>query len=116
MPYNSEKIPIAGTKLDNRIKLLPSQKEAVIQLSKEGYSQRQIAEMFHVSRRLIQSILSPATRQKSKPKSYSKEYWREVKRKYRARKQNLYKNGKIKAKKAEPQIYNLEKEKELSSG
>lgn len=93
MPYKSEKIPIAGTKHDGRRKLSDEQKRAITILHKEGYSFRKLAEMFSVSKWLIQSILNPATR--TKPKKYSTEYCTEAKRKYRQKKQELFKNGKI---------------------
>ena len=48
----------------------------------------------NVSKRLIQSILSPPVRKHSK--QYPTEYWTELKRKYRKKKIDLYKNGKIK--------------------
>lgn len=97
MPYKAEKIKIAGTSFDRRVKLSEDDKKAVRILSKEGYSQRKLASMFHVSRRLIQSILSPEI--KSPPKKYSKEYWAEVKKRYRQRKNELYIDGKISFKK-----------------
>ena len=45
MPYKSESIPIAGTKLDQRRKLSNEQREAVKILADKGYSQRKLAEM-----------------------------------------------------------------------
>lgn len=93
MPYQSEKIPIAGTKHDSRRKLSNEQKEAVKILHKEGYSYRKLADMFNVSKWTIQSIINPPARPKSKKQS--KEYWTEAKRKYRKKKQELYKNGDI---------------------
>ena len=58
MPYKSESIPIAGTKLDQRRKLSNEQREAVKILADKGYSQRKLAEMFNVSKSLVQSILN----------------------------------------------------------
>ena len=52
MPYKSESIPIAGTKLDQRRKLSNEQREAVKILADKGYSQRKLAEMFNVSKNL----------------------------------------------------------------
>jgi transposase len=93
MPYNSERIPIVGTDHDMRRKLSDEQKRAITILSKEGYSQRKLATMFKCSRRLVQNILQPQTR--AKPKQRPASYWSEAKRKYRERKQELYKTGKI---------------------
>lgn len=94
MPYKSEKIPIAGTKLDLRRKLSDEQKEAIKFLSREGYSQRKLAEMFGCSRRSIQNILNPQPHTQSCKRP--KEYWTEKKRIYRQRKQQLFVDGKLK--------------------
>ena len=91
MPFKSEQIPIAGTKNDSRCKLTSEQREAVIILHREGYSYRKLAEMFRVSKRLIQSIVRPPKRSNPRPRPTS--YWTEAKRRYRRRKQELYKNG-----------------------
>lgn len=97
MPYKSESIPIAGTKLDQRRKLSNEQREAVKILADKGYSQRKLAEMFNVSKSLVQFILNPQQRgvQKKRPAAY----WTEAKRKYRQRKHQLYKTGKLSEKK-----------------
>lgn len=94
MPSKVENIKVSGTKFDARAKLSPDQREAIKVLSREGYSQRKLAVMFNVSKRLIQSIVSPSERKPEKKRST--EYWTQVKRKYRERKMNLYKAGKIK--------------------
>lgn len=93
MPYKSEKIKIAGTKLDLRRKLSDSQKEAIKILSEKGYSQRKLADMFGCSKRSIQNIISPQKRCKQAPKP--KEYWTEKKRLYRQRKHKLFVDGKL---------------------
>lgn len=69
MPYKSESIPIAGTKLDQRRKLSNEQREAVKILADKGYSQRKLAEMFNVSKSLVQSILNPQQRSVQKKRS-----------------------------------------------
>lgn len=97
MPYKSESIPIAGTKLDQRRKLSNEQREAVKILSDKGYSQRKLAEMFNVSKSLIQFILNPQPRAVQKKRSTV--YWTEAKKKYRQRKHQLYKTGKLSEKK-----------------
>lgn len=94
MPQKIETIKLAGTKYDSRAKLSEDQRKAIRVLAREGYSQRKLAAMFNVSKRLIQSILSPPVR--NPPKKHSKEYWTEVKRRYRERKSMLYRTGKIK--------------------
>lgn len=93
MPYRSEKVKIAGTKHDRRRRLSDEQKKAIVILSREGYSQRKLAAMFGCSKGSIQFILNPGA--KSKPKSRSSAYWSAAKKKYRRRKQELYKTGKI---------------------
>ena len=93
MPLRIENIKLAGTKFDGRAKLSPEQRQAIQILAREGYSQRRLAAMFNVSKRLIQSILSPVRKHS---KQYPTEYWTELKRKYRKKKIDLYKNGKIK--------------------
>lgn len=59
MPYKSEKIKIAGTKHDRRVKLTPEDK---VEIKKNllGLSQRELARKYGVSRRTIQFILDPA--------------------------------------------------------
>lgn len=93
MPYKSEKIPIAGTKLDLRRKLSDEQRRAVKILADQGYSQRKLAEMFGCSKGTIQQIVAPHP--KASQKRYPKEYWTEAKRRYRERKQKLFKAGEI---------------------
>lgn len=97
MPYKSEKMLIAGTKLDLRRKLSSEQKEAIKILSAQGYSQRKLAEMFGCSKRSVQNILHPQERsvQLKRPTTY----WTQKKREYRKRKQQLFIEGKLKIKK-----------------
>jgi transposase len=91
MPFKSEKVKLAGTKYDLRRKLSDEQVRAVSILSAQGYSYRQLATMFGCSKSTIQNILHPFKRaaQKVRPT----EYWTEAKRRYRARKNQLYKSG-----------------------
>lgn len=105
MPYRSDNIPIAGTKHDKRAKLTQDERNAIVILVQKGYSQRKLAAMFRVSRRLVQNIINPQPR--SPARKRSAEYWAEAKRKYRKRKQELLKTGKINApkKKASPKAY-----------
>lgn len=107
MPYKSEKIRIAGTKHDRRRKLTEVQKDYIRWLRKEEkLSQRQLAAMFGVSRRLITFILDPdkeknnkARLKESKAKGkykYTKENWAATMREHRHYKQQLYCDGEIK--------------------
>ena len=106
MPYKSEKIKIEGTKLDRRRKLTEDQKEYIRWLrEEEGLSQRKLAAMFGVSRRLITYILDPEKEKKNKERikrlkqegryKYSKEQWAEVMREHRRYKEKLHKDGLI---------------------
>lgn len=91
MPYKSEQIRIAGTKHDLRKKITDEQAKAIKILSSEGYSQRQIARMFGCSKSIVQHILNPKPRLSQK--QYPTEYCTAAKRRYRMRKQELYKSG-----------------------
>lgn len=104
MPYKSEKIKIKGTELDRRRKLTDDQKDYIRWLrEEEGLSQRQLAEMFGVSRRLITFILDPEKDKKNKERlkrlkqegryKYSKEQWAEVMKEHRHYKEKLHKDG-----------------------
>nr|UWI12613.1 MAG: HNH endonuclease [Bacteriophage sp.] len=97
MPLKIEEIKLEGTKFDNRAKLTVEQRKAIKVLSEQGFSQRKLATMFNVSKRLVQSIITPPVRQPAKKRS--KEYWKAIKQKHRARKMELYLEGKIKFKK-----------------
>lgn len=105
MPFKSEKIHIHGTHYDRRKKLNEEEKEEVRRLYPQIQSQRKLAEMFGVSRRLITFILDPVKeidnkrRQKEKKVTgyvrYSKQQWAAIMRDHRRYKQNLYVNGVI---------------------
>lgn len=97
MPYKSEKVHIAGTKLDRRCKLSKEQKEAIKLLHEDGFSYRKLAEMFRCSKRSVQNIIHPQLRS-SQPKR-STEYWTQKKREYRKRKQQLFMAGRLNTKK-----------------
>lgn len=96
MPYKSEKIQIAGTKYDRRRKLSKEQTDAIRILKAEGYSYRQLATMFNISKWTVQNIIHPTKR--SKPRKRPTAYWTEKKRQCRQRKQALYKSGQLNAK------------------
>ncbi len=104
MPYKSEKIKIEGTKLDRRRKLTEDQKAYIRWLrEEEGLSQRKLAAMFGVSRRLITFILDPEKEKRSKERGkqlrkegrykYTKEQWAEVMKEHRHYKEQLHKDG-----------------------
>ena len=102
MPYKSSKAKIQGTKFDRRRKL-SEQDKADIRSS--GLSQRKLALMYNVSRRLIAYVLFPerlkADYQKRVEKGGSKQYYVKEKhteaiKEHRRYKHELYKQGKIK--------------------
>lgn len=106
MPYKSEKIKIAGSQFDRRRKLTEDQKEYIRWLrEEEQLSQRTLAAMFGVSRRLITFILSPEKEKRNKENAKklkstgrykpTKEQWAETMRNHRHYKQRLYTEGKI---------------------
>jgi ribosome-binding protein aMBF1 (putative translation factor) len=106
MPYKSEKIKIEGTKLDRRRKLTEDQKEYIRWLrEEEGLSQRKLAAMFGVSRRLITFILDPEKEKRNKIRAkelrqegrykYTKDQWADVMRDHRRYKNKLHKDGLI---------------------
>jgi transposase len=59
MPNKIDKIAIADAFLKRSAKLLPCQKEMVLYWHNKGMSQRKLAAMFSVSRRLITFIIDP---------------------------------------------------------
>jgi transposase len=66
MPFKTDSIYINCPFLDRRTKLLPCQKEMVAHYSNLGYSQRKLAKMFNVSKRLIQFVIAPEKLAKNK--------------------------------------------------
>ena len=102
MPYKTEKLKLDNPFLDRRCKLLPCQKERMVALWKQGESQRALARMFNVSRRLVQYTCMPDKLEKHKEnyharggwKQYYKggEEWAEVMKEHRKYKYNLLKN------------------------
>jgi hypothetical protein len=63
MPSKIDKIIIDDAFLKKSAKLLPCQKEMIVYWNNRGSSQRKLALMFNVSRRLIQFILDPSKHQ-----------------------------------------------------
>lgn len=101
MPYKSQKIRFNDPFLDKRCKLIPCQVEMVKKLHEEGWSQRQLATRFNVSRRLIVFTVYPERRVKNYQKRverggskqyYEPEKWPEIVRNHRRRKHQILKN------------------------
>jgi transposase len=59
MPDKFDKIAIADAFFKRSAKLLPCQKQMVLYWHNKGMSQRELAAMFSVSRRLITFIIEP---------------------------------------------------------
>lgn len=59
MPRKTDTMPLTNPFLKRSSKLLPCQKEMIVFWGKRGATQRQLASMFNVSRRLIQFTLNP---------------------------------------------------------
>jgi C4-type Zn-finger protein len=59
MPYKSEKIKIANTKYDKRIKLDDDDRFFIMQKYKRGQSIRSLAREFKVDRNVIKLIIDP---------------------------------------------------------
>ena len=106
MPYNSEKIKIAGTNYDRRRKLTEDQKEYIRWLrEEEKLSYNQLARQFGVSKRLIIFVCKPETQEKARERfkqakregryKPTKEEWAETQREHRRYKEELHKDGKI---------------------
>lgn len=95
MPYKSENIRIAGTEFDQRIKITDVQKKAIKILYRHAFSQRTLAKLFNVSKTSVGNIVNPSKKKRSNS-FHSKEYWNEMKKKCRNRKQELFKKGLIK--------------------
>jgi len=100
MPYKSEKIKIANTKNDRRIKLTDDDKELIKWLrEEEKISYQKLANQFGVSKRTIQFICDPKKLEENKKRRaerggwkqyYDKEKNTEVQREHRQYKQDLY--------------------------
>lgn len=106
MPYKFETQHLKRRKEDDsRIKLTDNDKTEIRKLYSTGmFSQRKLAEMFNVSRRSIQFILSPEKLKENYKQRlqrgkdgryYDKEKQKEYMRKYRHEKKALYDEGKL---------------------
>lgn len=91
--YKSKKIPL---ELDRRIKLLPEQKQEIIEKYKTGrYSYNELAKMYNVSRSTIRFTIHPEYRENSKKSAvtYDREKRNKQMAKHRTYKKQLEKRG-----------------------
>ena len=102
MPYKSEKLKMPK-EYDKRIKLTDKQKEEIKKLYGK-IPQRKLANIYGVSRRLIQFIGNPELKEKNLQRLqerggtriyYDKERHKKYMKKHRKYKHNLYKQGKL---------------------
>lgn len=107
MPYKSDKIRIAGTSYDRRLKLTREEREKIKYLYDTSvHSQRKLASMFNVSRSLIAMVVNPAIRERSNARyrermrngryRKSREERARLAREHRKYKRQLFVDGKIK--------------------
>jgi len=102
MPYKTDKIKIGCPFMDKRTKLLPCQRERMISLRNLGYSQRKLAAIFNVSRRLVTFVTDSekakknvdARRDRGGSAIYYKggKQWADTMQKHRKYKYSLLKN------------------------
>jgi len=95
MPSKIDKIIIDDAFLKKSAKLLPCQKEMIVYWNNRGSSQRKLASMFNVSRRLIQFILDPSKHQANlearKERGGSKIYYKREKHTLAVKEHRKYK-------------------------
>lgn len=106
MPYASEKMKLPR-EYDRRVKLSDQQREEIKEKYSTGcYSQRKLAEEYHVSRRLISFVLDEEKYKRCAEQlkerradgryKYSKEEWNKIMKEHRRYKNKLYIEGKLK--------------------
>ncbi len=103
MPYKSEKIKIANTKHDKRIKLDEDDKSTIVEKYMRGQSMRSLSREYQVDRQVIKYTIFPYykeemyKRNKEYQKTYeiSKDTHNTYMRTHRKHKQELYLEGKI---------------------
>jgi transposase len=97
MPSKIDKISIDDAFLKKSAKLLPCQKEMIVYWNNRGISQRKLALMFNVSRRLIQFILDPSKHQANlearKQRGGSKIYYKREKHTKSVKEHRKYKQS-----------------------
>lgn len=106
MPRKSDLIPIKNEYLDRRTKLTKENKKRIQELYATGeYSQRELARMYGVSRRLIVFTIYPERREANyqvrverggSKQYYDREEHKAAMQKHRLYKKDLYKKGLIK--------------------
>lgn len=100
MPYITDQIKLNDPFLDKRTKLIPCQKEMIVRLHQEGWSQRKLAERFNVSRRMIQFVIDPQKMEKNYQKRLenggSPKYYNREKHTMSIRKHRRYKYDALK--------------------
>lgn len=103
MPFKSERISIAGTVYDRRIKLTEAQREEIREKHSLGFSLRGLAREYHVDKQTIKNIVDPEAYERSKQtfrdnqhkyRKHGKE-WNETIREHRRYKQTLLNQGLI---------------------
>jgi len=94
---NKRNFKIANTKYDRRLKLPAEEHQNIIKMYQNGeYSQRQLADMYGVSRRLIRYILAGSPKQNIDWRTYyNKNKHNEAVRNNRKYKQSILKNQDI---------------------
>lgn len=102
-----DKYVIARPEDDKRVKLLEADKEEVRKYRGEGWSMRQLAAHFNVSRRTIQFVIYPERMKQINYSGHWKKYYdrqknTEYMRKHRARKKQLLLEGKLKQVREKP--------------
>jgi hypothetical protein len=104
MPYKNQTLKLLIPKeLNRRVKLTTQDKDSIRESYKLGHtSQRALASLYNVSRRLIQFVLSPDKYEESKrirntrhTRYYNKEKQKEYIKKVRHYRQELYKEDKL---------------------
>ena len=105
MSYKSEKIKIAGTKHDRRVKLTPEQRFEIRHMHEFlGTSYNSLARMYSVSKRLVQFVCCPEKEEEARRRFkelradgryYNKEKHTASVRDLRRYKQSLFINGEI---------------------
>ena len=105
MPYKSEKIKIAFTEHDRRIKLTDEQKDEIRERFAAGASQRSLARIYKVDRRLISFIVNPESYEENLKRReerggtkfyYEKEKHKNYVKQHRRYKQSLKLSGELK--------------------
>lgn len=76
MPYKSDKIIIAGSDKDRRIKLSEEDKQEIRTLA-SSLSQREIARKFKISRRLVSFVLNPSALEENKKRRAERGGWKQ---------------------------------------